>query len=636
MERILGRFAAGVTALVLWSGCLFAQTSSWVYLGPDHRLQYKQDDQGNRIMDFSYAGYRGGGVSLPLAPVAANVSRIDGDNTAQLQAAIDSVSALSPDSNGMRGAVLLAPGSYDVSGTLTVSASGVVVRGSGSGPAGTVLNMTGSPHVLFSLAGSGSPQKVGAAAVMTDPYVPSGTMSFNVDDTSGFRAGDSILIGRPVTQPWVHFMGMDLLKDSSGNPQTWISIGTVIQTDRVITAINGNQITVDAPVADSFDSTYLNPPGGSVSAYTFPGRISDSGVEHLSVIAPPVNVDISLPQFLGLSMNDAMDCWMDDVVFQDTQNTVTIDGSVKRVTLRDVHVNHTVVHTGDRMTDFGLSGTQVLIDKSSSDGDGEWPMVTQSRVSGPNVLLNFESTEQAGVGPHQRWATGLLTDNASIPNAPANVDGGATGISYSDRGNHGSGQGWAMGWGVVWNVTTPYFVVQEPPGAQNWCIGCIGKELSANEAGSNRAVPNGIYESPGVKVTPDSLYLAQLCDRLGPRGVANIGYAGACASSLSDQTRVTSTGFVYSRVTQNFDGTLTVTNTGSETIIAPIQILLSDVPPSVTLANASGNFNGNPYITAPSGNTLAPGQSVSVNVQFNDPSNSSISFTSTAYSGAFN
>jgi hypothetical protein len=156
--------------------------------------------------------------------------------------------------------------------------------------------------------------------------------------------------------------------------------------------------------------------------------------------------------------------------------------------------------------------------------------VTQSEVSGPIVALNFKSTEQAGIGPHQRWAVGLLTDNASLPNAPNNPDGGATGISYSDRGNHGSGQGWAMGWGVAWNVTTPFLVVQQPPGAQNWCIGCVGSEVTAVEAGSGKTVPNGVFDSPGAKVTPNSLYLAQLCDRLGPAALVNIGYTGAdCA-----------------------------------------------------------------------------------------------------------
>ncbi|HEY2516574.1 MAG TPA: hypothetical protein VGI39_37145, partial [Polyangiaceae bacterium] len=212
------------------------------------------------------------------------------------------------------------------------------------------------------------------------------------------------------------------------------------------------------------------------------------------------------------------------------QNTLVVGTSAKRITIRDVHVTHTVDHTGDRMADFGLSGTEVLVDRGSSNGTGEWPLLTQGEVSGPIVALNFSSSQQAGIGPHQRWAVGLLTDGATLPNAPNNSDGGATGISYSDRGNHGSGQGWAMGWGVAWNVASPYLVVQQPPGSNNWCIGCIGKEVTAVEAGSGKMVLNGIFESLGTKVTPNSLYLAQLCDRQGPGALEAIGYtANDCA-----------------------------------------------------------------------------------------------------------
>src|SRR5262249_16264069 len=153
-----------------------AQTSAWVFVGPDGRLQYQTDDQGNRIMDFSFAGYKGGGVSLPDVPVQQTISPSGGDDTAAIQAAIDVVSALPPDGNGFRGAVLLAPGTYNCSGALNVTRSGVVVRGSGSGSDGTIINMTGNPHTAFRLAGSGSWQTSGRAAVMTDAYVPSGTM----------------------------------------------------------------------------------------------------------------------------------------------------------------------------------------------------------------------------------------------------------------------------------------------------------------------------------------------------------------------------------------------------------------------------------------------------------------------------
>jgi hypothetical protein len=527
--------------MLLTAATALAQTSTWVSVGSDGRLHYKKDAQGNRIMDFSFAGYKAGGVALPAVAAKATVTPVSGDNTARIQAAIDSVSQLAPDAGGFRGAVVLAAGRFDVAGTLAITASGVVLRGSGSGSGGTVLNMTGAPHLMFALKGTGSWATAGGAASITDAFVPSGASSFAVDDASAFGIGDAVLVSRPVTQAWVHFMNMDtLVRD--GKPQTWIPVGSVIRTDRRITGISGNTITLDAPLSDSFDASLLDPPGATVVQYTFPGRLSQVAVEHLRVVAPAVNVDIGQPQFTGVSLAAVVDAWVSDVAFQDTQNTVSVGTDAKQVTLDNVHVTHTGDHTGDRMADFGVNGTQVLVSKCSTDGTGEWSFVTQGQGTGPAVLLSFTSTQQAGIGPHQRWYTGLLADNCSLPNAPAGVSGGTTGINFSNRGNHGSGQGWAVGWGVAWNVTTPFLVVQEPPGAHNWCLGCVGQELSG-------ADPNGIFESLGTPVTPRSLYLAQLKDRLGNAAIANIGYgdfALAATPASRSVTRGKSTSYTVS------------------------------------------------------------------------------------------
>ena len=37
-------------------------------------------------------------------------------------------------------------------------------------------------------------------------------------------------------------------------------------------------------------------------------------------------------------------------------------------------------------------------------------------------------------------------------------------------------------------------------------------------------MPLGTFDSKGVTVAPASLYLAQLCERLGPAAVTNIGF----------------------------------------------------------------------------------------------------------------
>src|SRR5262249_54410112 len=71
-------------------------------------------------------------------------------------------------------------------------------------------------------------------------------------------------------------------------------------------------------------------------------------------------------------------------------------------------------------------------------------------------------------------------------------------------------------WSVAWNVITPFLLVSEAPGTDNWCIGCIGTETTASD-------PNGIYDSLGTLVTPDSLYLEQMRERLGNHALANIG-----------------------------------------------------------------------------------------------------------------
>src|SRR5690348_1444817 len=91
-----------------------SSVSTWVFFGDDHRLHYQTDAHGNRIMDYSFAGYGGGGVRIPDVPVMATLHASGNDDTAAIQAALDQVSALPLDQNGLRGAVLLTPGHYNV------------------------------------------------------------------------------------------------------------------------------------------------------------------------------------------------------------------------------------------------------------------------------------------------------------------------------------------------------------------------------------------------------------------------------------------------------------------------------------------------------------------------------------------
>src|ERR1700689_1388924 len=123
-------------------GLASTNLSSWVFPGSDGRLISQPDALGNRIIDESGVGYKGGFVPLPstnVVPVKITVTPVVGDNVSNIQAAINYVSALSPDANGFRGAVLLSNGVYQCASTINIKASGVVLRGmnsntNGSGP----------------------------------------------------------------------------------------------------------------------------------------------------------------------------------------------------------------------------------------------------------------------------------------------------------------------------------------------------------------------------------------------------------------------------------------------------------------------------------------------------------------------
>ena len=146
--------------------------SKWVYLDAQQKLRYATDPRGNRIMDFSHAGYGGGGVALPVVRVVRTVRASPGDNTALIQSALDEVSRGPIGADGFRGAVLLEPGTYHVSLTLRIAATGVVLRGSGSGETGTIIRVTGPPHRFLDLTGTGTWQPDGAPAAIVDAYVP--------------------------------------------------------------------------------------------------------------------------------------------------------------------------------------------------------------------------------------------------------------------------------------------------------------------------------------------------------------------------------------------------------------------------------------------------------------------------------
>ena len=100
-------------------------------------------------------------------------------------------------------------------------------------------------------------------------------------------------------------------------------------------------------------------------------------------------------------------------------------------------------------------------------------------------------------------------------------------------------------------------------------------------------------------------------------------------TEVSAQVSVTSTGFLYSRISTLYTGTLTITNNGG-VISGTIDVALSNLTPGVTLANSVGTYQGAPYVTATTIG-MAAGDSITVPIQFSDPSNAKINFSPMTY-----
>jgi hypothetical protein len=105
------------------------------------------------------------------------------------------------------------------------------------------------------------------------------------------------------------------------------------------------------------------------------------------------------------------------------------------------------------------------------------------------------------------------------------------------------------------------------------------------------------------------------------------------SSNVANQVSIYQSGFGRNRATGYWSATLTVTNISASAIPGPVQVLLTNLTPGVTMQNSTGTFNGSPFITVSTG-ALAPGASATVTMIFANPSNGFINLTPVVYTGA--
>ncbi|MEO8885312.1 MAG: hypothetical protein ABI367_04555 [Mucilaginibacter sp.] len=510
-------------------------STSLVYPGVDGKLVYVADSLGNKIPDFSNAGYRGGGSAIPYIPNKVTVWPVAGDNSDNVQAAIDKVSAMPLDASGFRGAVLLKMGFYPLDKPLYIKASGVILRGEGMSEIGTILyGKTVKPRptgraarpALINISGDkGIAVQEATKQTITTNYVPVGARSFNVASAKTFKVGDKVLVRRYGNQDWIKFIGEDSV---SAGRNRWRPF--TITYDRVITDVKGNTITVDAPIFTAVETRWG---GGDVVKYD-DERIENVAVENLRGISeydPTVrttkygNMDrpdnVTAAEYNGeeyfsdenhysnfINFSNSKNGWVRNMTAMHfVSSVVQVNAGSKWITVQDCQSWEPVsVRAGGRRFIYHVLGQLTLVQRCFSQKGRHNFVLQQSEASG-NVFLDCTAVNPYSTSePHNHWVNGVLYDNVKAPLTARYWD-------YII--------GWAGANIVFWNCEGD-FLIQSPPGAKNYSFGHIGTaSVIYNKPLQDLTKPRGFIESLDKHVTPRSLYLTQLKERLGMQAVNN-------------------------------------------------------------------------------------------------------------------
>lgn len=446
-------------------------------------------------LDYSYCGYRMSETPLPMAPVAAVVTPTQGDQSARIQQAIDYVSGLKADKKtGLRGAVLLESGTYEIARPLYIRTSGVVLRGAGR--TATIIKKTGVDRGAAVYVEGIDNRVVTDTLAITDNDVALGSLTLSVGGQ--VSQGDELVIWRPSTAEWI----ASLQCNTFGGGQDlgywgWHPGEIDVQWTRHAVAVSGNQVTLDAPLSMALDAKAS---GAKVLRQTWTGRIEHAGVENLTIVSD-YDVQNTADEdhcWDGINIMCARDCWVRMVDFKHLAGSaVIIQRSGQQITVEDCTSRQPVGEVGGyRRRTFYTMGENTLFQRCYSE-HGINDYSAGVCAAGPNAFVQCDSHESLGfsgsIGP---WATGLLFDNV-------NIDGND--IRFENLKLEKYGTGWNTANSTLWQSTAAGIFCSDPDTVQrNYAFGCWAQFEGTS-----------LYRESNNHVKPWSIFADQLGKRLG-------------------------------------------------------------------------------------------------------------------------
>ena len=412
------------------------------------------------VMDFSSAGYGGGGVALPQVPARFALTPSGGDDTRAIQAALDAVAAMPLDAQGLRGAVVLRAGSYRIEGQLRLGASGVVLRGENA----TLLAAGNSRRTLIEIRGRDD-RVVATGVRVTDETVAAGVCALTVASVDGFAVGARVLVRRPSTKEWIEAIKANdfpVAGQYREQRTDWTPGSRDIEWERTVTAVDAatKQVTLDAPTTTALEAKFG---GATVHPLAWSDRLRNVGVEDLTCVSE-VSATNPLDEehaWMGVSVEQAENVWVRRVTARKfVSSCVWVASTARAVTVEDCTSAGPVSEIGGwRRVSFYVGGQQVLVQRCTAE-DGWRDFVVGHCSAGPNVFLECKALRaNADSGPFESWASGALYDRVSIQGAA---------LVFANLGAKTQGASWTAANCVLWNCASAgRIAVDNPPGAPN-------------------------------------------------------------------------------------------------------------------------------------------------------------------------
>ena len=447
-------------------------------------------------IDFSRVGYRWGDEAIPTYPaeIILEAPQDGSDATLLIQMAVN---------NAQPGtAVLLKKGTYNVSGSISFEKSHVVLRGEGNG---TVIVATGKNKRDLIKFGKRSKREELATCEMTGDFVPAGQMFVNVKRPSMFKVGDRITINYPPNEKWISEIKMDQLYSKKGIEQ-WTPPRYRQAWERIVVKVEGKAVWLDNPVVLEMNKKYAD---RMYVALVKQDRVEESGIENLMLVSEYEDGNLTDEEHAesAISVGAAEHCWFRNIKSAHFAHSLMRFGrGAKNITVESCRSTAPISQiTGGRRYAFHIMAGELCLIKNCIADHDRHGFVTARVTPGPNVFLEcVMSNAHAGMGPHHRWATGVLYDCCSVDGL----------LEVRDRAHYGTGHGWAGANFVLWNCMAEKIDCQSPwKHAKNWAVGCVGERVSTMKYKDDLQRPDGEWFSHGQPVEPRSLYRYQLEER---------------------------------------------------------------------------------------------------------------------------